>query len=81
MRQRTKIMRAVKYTGAVVLVVGIVIFLYGFFVSDGGRWTAVGIGTVMGAVFLFLMGVFFVGTEEKLKDRYGRFRNKFRNNK
>ncbi|AVQ97787.1 hypothetical protein ACTWPF_17230 [Oceanobacillus sp. M65] len=76
MKQRIKIIRAVKYTGAVILTAGILIFLYGFFISDKSLWTGVGIGTVMGAVFLFLMGVFFVGTEEKLKERYGRLESK-----
>ncbi len=76
MKQRIKIIRAVKYTGAVILTAGILIFLYGFFISDRSLWTGVGIGTVMGAVFLFLMGVFFVGTEEKLKERYGRLESK-----
>jgi hypothetical protein len=76
LKQRIKIIRAVKYTGAVILTVGILIFLYGFFISDRSLWTGVGIGTVMGAVFLFLMGVFFVGTEEKLKERYGRLESK-----
>ncbi|MFD1174578.1 hypothetical protein [Oceanobacillus picturae] len=76
MKQRIKIIRAVKYTGAVILTAGILIFLYGFFISDRSLWTGVGIGTVMGAVFLFLMGVFFVGTEEKLKERYGKLDSK-----
>jgi hypothetical protein len=76
LKQRIKIIRAVKYTGAVILTAGILIFLYGFFISDRSLWTGVGIGTVMGAVFLFLMGVFFVGTEEKLKERYGRLESK-----
>ncbi|NAP01717.1 hypothetical protein FRY77_37915 [Halomonas sp. MG34] len=76
MKQRINIIRAVKYTGAVLLTAGILIFLYGFFISDKSLWTGVGIGTVMGAVFLFLMGVFFVGTEEKLKERYGRLESK-----
>lgn len=76
LKQRIKIIRAVKYTGAVILTAGILIFLYGFFISDRSLWTGVGIGTVMGAVFLFLMGVFFVGTEEKLKERYGKLDSK-----
>ena len=43
------------------------IFLYGFFVSDYSAITGIGIGTIMGAIFIFMMGVFFVATEEMLE--------------
>lgn len=64
MEAKWKMLNAVKYVGGTVLVIGILIFLYGFFVSDYSTITGIGIGTVMGAVFIFLMGVFFVATEE-----------------
>ena len=64
MESKTKILNAVKYIGSTILALGVAIFLYGFFVSDYGAVTGIGIGTVMGAVFIFLMGVFFVATEE-----------------
>lgn len=64
MKSKSKILNTVKYVGSTVLILGISIFLYGFFVSDYGPVTAIGIGTVMGAVFIFLMGMFFVATEE-----------------
>lgn len=32
--------------------------------------TGIGIGTIMGAVFIFLMGVFFVATEEMLEKSF-----------
>jgi predicted RND superfamily exporter protein len=63
----TKILEAVKYIGYTVLITGIMIFLYGFFVSDYPAVTGIGIGTVMGAIFIFLMGVFFVVAEEMQK--------------
>lgn len=64
MESKLKILNAVKVVGLTVLAIGISIFLYGFFVSDYSAITGIGIGTVMGAIFIFLMGVFFVATEE-----------------
>ncbi|MBS4198381.1 hypothetical protein KHA93_01735 [Bacillus sp. FJAT-49732] len=64
MNDRKKLLNAVKYVGFTLLTTGIIIFLYGFFVSDHSAITSIGIGTVMGAIFIFLMGVFFVATEE-----------------
>lgn len=63
-----KILYGTKYIGAILLFTGIMIFIYGFFVSDCSYITGIGIGTVMGAVFIFLMGIFFVATEE-MNDR------------
>ncbi len=67
MESKLKMLNAVKVVGLTVLAIGISIFLYGFFVSDYSAITGVGIGTVMGAIFIFLMGVFFVVTEEMLE--------------
>lgn len=67
METKLKMLNAVKIVGLSVLAIGISIFLYGFFVSDYSAITGIGIGTVMGAIFIFLMGVFFVVTEEMLE--------------
>ena len=67
MESKLKMLNAVKIIGLTLLVVGISIFSYGFFVSDYSSITGIGIGTVMGAIFIFLMGVFFVVTEEMLE--------------
>lgn len=64
MESNLKILHATKFVGYTVLTAGMIIFLYGFFVSDYSSVTSIGIGTVMGAIFIFLMGVFFVATEE-----------------
>jgi len=64
MESKCKILNAVKYVSFTVLAIGISIFLYGFFMSNHSAVTGIGIGTVMGAVFIFLMGIFFVATEE-----------------
>lgn len=64
MGSKLRILDAAKYVSYAVLTIGIAIFLYGFFVSDYSVVTGIGIGTVMGAIFIFLIGVFFVATEE-----------------
>ena len=74
MESKLKMLNAVKVVGLTVLAIGISIFLYGFFVSDYSAITGVGIGTVMGAIFIFLMGVFFVVTEELLEKTDKRIR-------
>ncbi|MCM3638064.1 hypothetical protein M3152_10025 [Sporosarcina luteola] len=67
MESKLKMLNAVKIVGLTVLAIGIFVFSYGFFVSDYSAITGIGIGTVMGAIFIFLMGVFFVATEEMLE--------------
>lgn len=62
----TKVLNATKYVGGTILAIGIAIFLYGFFVSDYSSITGIGIGTIMGAVFIFLMGMFLAASEEML---------------
>jgi hypothetical protein len=66
MESKEKILNIVKISGSTVLGLGIIMFLLGVFASDFSILTSIGIGTVMGAVFIFLIGVFFVATEEML---------------
>ncbi|WP_088105988.1 hypothetical protein [Halalkalibacter urbisdiaboli] len=70
METRAKLLNAVKYIGGTVLSIGILIFLIGFFGNDYTILTSIGVGTIVGAVFIFLMGVFFVVTEEMLEKTY-----------
>jgi multisubunit Na+/H+ antiporter MnhE subunit len=70
MKFNLKILNAVKYTGGSVLLIGIIIFSISFFVSGSSTLTGIGIGTVIGAVCIFLMGVFFVATEEMIEKSY-----------
>jgi hypothetical protein len=70
MKSKVKILNAVKYVGLTVLTIGIIMFLLGFYESGYGILTSVGIGAVIGAVFIFLIGVFFVATEEMLDKTY-----------
>ncbi|WP_245830960.1 hypothetical protein [Sediminibacillus massiliensis] len=59
--------KAVSIVCPIILTIGIITFLVGTFGNVSNNWTGVGIGTIMGAVFIFLMGVFFKTTEEMLE--------------
>ncbi|WP_342431728.1 hypothetical protein [Neobacillus sp. FSL H8-0543] len=70
MESNFTILNAVKYVGASILTIGMIIFSLGFFANGSSAMTGIGIGTIMGAVFIFLMGVFFVATEEMLEKSF-----------
>lgn len=59
-----KILNAVKFTGGTVLIIGITLFLLGIYDSGYNILASIGVGTVIGAVFIFLMGVFLAVSEE-----------------
>lgn len=66
MNTRMKILHATKWAGSVTLLTGIMIFLYGI-VSGLMPVTGIGIGAIVGAVMFFLMGMFFIATEEMVE--------------
>ncbi|TLS38907.1 hypothetical protein [Pseudalkalibacillus caeni] len=70
MESRTNIVNATKFVGGSVLALGIIMFLTGFVVSGFDFLMSIGIGTVTGAVFIFLIGLFFAATEEMLEKSY-----------
>jgi hypothetical protein len=70
MESKLKILNTVKNVGGTVLTIGIILFSLGFFGSGSSVVTGIGIGMVIGAVFIFLMGVFFVVSEEMLEKSY-----------
>ncbi|WP_026905907.1 hypothetical protein [Paucisalibacillus globulus] len=59
-----KILRAVNILCGTLITIGIISFLYGYFGNDYNVITGVGIGITMGGVFIFIMGLFLVVTEE-----------------
>ena len=67
-----KMMNATRIFGAVTLALGTAIFIYGMIVSDYGMITGIGVGTVMGAVFIFLIGMFLIATEEMLNKSHNK---------
>lgn len=67
METKRKMINAVNVVGITVLAIGLITFLLGYFESDYSVLTPLGIGTVIGAVFIFLIGMFFIATEEMLE--------------
>ncbi|GLO66921.1 MULTISPECIES: hypothetical protein [Oceanobacillus] len=59
-----KLLKYVSIICGTLITIGSLLFIYGYFVSDLTAVTAIGIGLVMGATFIFIMGVFLVATEE-----------------
>jgi hypothetical protein len=67
MTNQIKILNAVKLTGGMVFAIGIILFSLGFIGSGYTTLIPLGIGAIVGAVILFIMGIFFVATEELLE--------------
>lgn len=67
MNSRLKILKATKWFGGITLLTGMIIFIYGI-VRELIPVIGIGIGTVVGAVMFFLMGMFFIATEEMLEN-------------
>jgi len=65
-KHNTQILNAVKIVGISLLALGLIICILGFFASTYSNLIPIGIGTMAGAIVIFLMGVFFVATEEML---------------
>lgn len=61
-----EIVKWVRYIGGAILIIGLAVFIYGYFISDYTFVTGVGIGAIMSAVFIFMMGMFLVATDEML---------------
>jgi hypothetical protein len=70
MKGREKLLNAVTYVGLTVLTIGILTFIAGLIVNGFSVLVPVGIGTSVGAVFIFLIGVFLVVTDEMLEKSY-----------
>ncbi len=67
MTNQIQLLSAVKLTGGILLAIGAILFALGM--SGGGYTTLIpiGIGAAIGAVFIFIMGIFFAATEELLE--------------
>lgn len=70
MNSSTNIFLIAKYVGLTLLSIGLIIFSIGFFGTGSNTLTPIGIGTIVGAVFIFLIGAFFVVTEEMLANTH-----------
>lgn len=70
MGTREKLLNAVTYVGLIVLTLGVMAFIIGIIVTGFKTLIPIGIGTSVGAVFIFLIGVFLVVTDEMLEKSY-----------
>ncbi len=66
MESYVKMLHATKLVGATLLTIGIAIFIYGSLISEFSTVMGIGIGVVMGAVFIFLIGMILVASEEMI---------------
>ena len=70
MRAREKLLNAVTYVGLTVLTMGVIAFILGVIVTDFNMLIPLGIGISVGAVFIFLIGVFLVVTDEMIEKSF-----------
>lgn len=64
MKMNSKTLNTVQYAGASILIIGIVTFLLSMMGVGDRTLTMVSVGLVMGSVFIFMMGLFLVMSEE-----------------
>lgn len=69
MNSRVKMLNVTKLVSSIVFFLGMIVFIYGY---ENGFIYAVGIGlgTVAGAILIFLMGMFFIATEEMVENTF-----------
>lgn len=65
-KSASELLNAVILVSGTLLSLGIITFLFGILESGYNNIASIGIGITMGAVFIFLIGIFFVATEEML---------------
>jgi hypothetical protein len=70
MERNMKMINISRFVSAAILIFGLIILSYSLAISHSGTMTGIGIGTVVGSVFIFLMGIFFVATEEMLEKTF-----------
>jgi hypothetical protein len=67
MADKIRVINAVRYLGGGLLLAGMIFFACGLIASGFGNLAHIGVGLVMGAVFIFLMGMFFAAAEEMVE--------------
>ena len=67
---REKLFNVVNFVSITILLIGIILLIIGYTGSGYSELAAIGIGTIIGAIFIFIIGMFFITTEEMLEKRY-----------
>ncbi|MEH7109792.1 MULTISPECIES: hypothetical protein [Bacillaceae] len=68
MNSRLKILKVTQWAGGITLITGIMVFLYGIIISHMDPVIGIGIGTIVGSVMFFLVGMLFIATEEMVEN-------------
>lgn len=64
-----KLLKGLSLVCGTLIIIGAMMFIYGYFVSAIPVVTAVGIGLAEGGTFIFIMGLFLVAVEENINDK------------
>ncbi|WP_102336121.1 hypothetical protein [Salimicrobium jeotgali] len=72
----SKTLNTVQYVGATLLIIGTVTFLLSIMGLGDRTLTMIGVGLVMGSVFIFMMGL-FLSLSEELTVRYKKENRRF----
>ncbi|AXI08842.1 hypothetical protein CV093_08300 [Oceanobacillus sp. 143] len=67
MNAHKQILKVTSFICGILIIIGTALFMYGYFVNGYQNVAGVGAGAVMGAAFIFIMGVFLVATEEMIE--------------
>ncbi|RDW18307.1 hypothetical protein CWR48_12050 [Oceanobacillus arenosus] len=67
MNAHKQILKITSLICGILIIIGTALFIYGYFENGYRNVAGVGAGAVMGAAFIFIMGVFLVATEEMIE--------------
>lgn len=67
---RKELFNTVNFVCITILLIGIILLITGYVGSGYSKLAAIGIGTIIGAIFIFIIGMFFITTEEMLEKRF-----------
>lgn len=66
MKSHATLLQFIKYICGTLVLLGIGIFSYGIYVSDYQALVGIGVGAIMSATFIWIMGIFLAATEEMI---------------
>lgn len=69
MLPNANILYVVKFVCGICIALGLLLLTVGIFRNDFNYFSSIGIGVIIAAIFIFLIGIFFTVTEEMLEKR------------
>lgn len=67
MANQLRLLRSVSIVSGTIIIIGILLMFGGIAQAGSSNLTPIGIGTIVGGGFIFVMGLFFAATEEMLQ--------------